>query len=126
MGDEILLPDFDDFARSLAAYAYRFGTEEQLQDDVETALVQERVAYVREHEIAPGNRIDFYLPNLRVGIECKVDFSHAQVAQQLIRYAQSPLVAALVLVSRKRGHALSRDSLGGKPFRFVWCGAGQL
>jgi hypothetical protein len=76
--------------------------------------------------IQAKSRIDFYLPQLKLGIECKVDGSKSPVARQLIRYANEEQIAGLILVSRKRSHALSRDSLGGKPFRFVWVGGGQL
>jgi hypothetical protein len=116
----------DDVARYLAGFALRFGTEIQLQDDVATALEASIWKVGREWAITANDRIDFYLPEVKLGIECKIDGSRSFVSRQLIRYASKASVSGLILVSRRRGHALSRDELVGKPFRFVWCGDNQL
>src|SRR3972149_4590539 len=96
-----LSSDVDEVAAYLACFALRFGTESQLQADVETALDASDWYFVREHSLGKSGRIDFYLPDSKIGIECKVDGSPSPVARQLVRYAAEPSIAALVLVSSK-------------------------
>lgn len=46
-----------------------------------------------------ADRIDFYLPESRVGIECKVKGEVDAIMRQLSRYAASPKISHLVLVT---------------------------
>jgi len=57
---------------------------------------------VREHVLTRADRIDFLLG--RVGIEVKVKGSSADVTRQLWRYADSPQIDGLLLVTTKREH----------------------
>jgi hypothetical protein len=110
----------------LAGYRLRFGTELQLQDDIEAALGTGGLHFAREHCLSGADRIDFYLSLLGIGIECKTEGSISQAAAQLLRYAKHTTILGLVLVSRRRGHQLSQTQLGGKPFRMLWVGGGSL
>lgn len=115
-------PIVDRVCAAFAGYRLRFGTEAMLQDDVESLLSALGWQYVREHWLVGESRIDFYLPEWRVGIECKTDGGQSAVYEQLIRYAAHPSIAGLVLVSRRRTHNLGVAALLEKPFRFHWVG----
>lgn len=116
----------DRFVQQISGFAFRFGTELQLQDDVATALATLKIEYEREKIFGPQNRIDFYLPECCLGIECKVDGSPAEVSRQLVRYAGLDEIDALLLISSKRRHYVNRVAILGKPVGWLWVGGGQL
>ena len=116
----------DDVASYLAGWSLRFGTEELLQEDVAAALAASAWRCEREFVLTKSSRVDFYLPDLQIGIECKVGSSMAQVTRQIVRYANHDSIAALILISRKCSHSLTTETVCGKPFRFVWVGDNQL
>lgn len=109
----------------LSSYRLRFGTEEQLHEDVATALSREGFEFVREYILSPADRIDFYLPKWRIGIECKIEGGPTAVAAQLLRYAGSPEIAELLLITNRRSQLLQEDMLG-KPCRSLWIGGASL
>lgn len=102
----------------LMSHRLRFGTELQLQDDVEAVLSSARILFDREKRLG-GDPIDF-LTLHGIGIECKVAGSPSAVLEQLVRYAQSPQVQSLILVTSRHTHRFSCEEIGGKPFRVVW------
>ena len=95
-----------------------FADELRLQDAIERVLKGAEHAYEREVVLAPGDRIDFLVGN--IGIEVKVEGSPTEVVRQLIRYADSPRVARLVLVTaRARLAARVPASINGKPIATI-------
>lgn len=100
----------------LAAYDYHFGSETELHACIECALVGEDIEFEREHRLDARNRIDFYIPDSRLGVEVKVEGQALAVARQLLRYASSPTIAGLVLLTTRRQHrGTIPHELGGKP-----------
>lgn len=119
--------DTQRLALDLGRRRIRFGTELAMQADVGrhlAALAGHYGACLSEHIFDKKNRIDFYLPDVGVGVECKVQGSVATVAEQLQRYAQRDEVRGLVLVTRCRAHRLP-TTIAGKPLRVIWV-AGML
>lgn len=106
----------------LISHTVRFGTEQQLQNDVETILTAAGLAFTREHPLA-GDRIDFLCGT--VGIECKVGGGPSAVIEQLLRYAGFPEVESLIFVTSRHTHRFRVRELSGKPFGVVWV-AGRL
>lgn len=94
---------------------YRFGfvAEDQLQLGLAAAFEAEGLEAEREVRLSPRDRIDFLIGG--VGVEVKVDGSAAQVERQLARYAQSPRVHSLVLVTNCVRHGNVARELNGKP-----------
>lgn len=106
-------------ARLLESFRFRFDAERDLQEAISEALLSSEVirssgnALSREVVLGPKDRIDFLVGGL--GIEVKVDGSLSDLIRQLHRYAQSPRVEELLVVtSRSRLLALP-TSIGGKP-----------
>lgn len=102
----------------LEAFAFRFGNELDLQDDLEKALVQEGYQYIREFRLETGP-IDFLVAG-GIGIECKVEGGPSAVLGQLMRYAAAPELDGLILVTSRHTHRFSIRELNKKPFRVVW------
>src|SRR3954469_20591380 len=90
--------------RQLAAlfvqYRFDIGAETDFQDGLSIVLTQNGFHFLREHDLGGKfGRIDFFLPNLSVGIELKVKGSPTDVLRQLHRYALSADIKGLMLVT---------------------------
>jgi hypothetical protein len=85
------------------------------EDDVQEALAQllTDVGARREVVLSGRDRVDLLVG--RVGVEVKVDGAPNAVARQLQRYAASPAVDHLVLVTSVARHRALPDTIGGKP-----------
>lgn len=92
----------------------RWADEQELHLHLAELLMPSE-GFAIEH---PGDagRYDLYRPNDRLVVEVKTKGSRGQVLRQLIRYADSPDVAGLVLATTKAnlGVNLPRE-LRGKP-----------
>lgn len=97
---------------------YRYSDEHQLHDGIAQALAAAGVTAVAEARLSAADRIDFLAG--RVGIEVKVAGTAAAVTRQMRRYAASPDVDALVLVTNRARHRAMPAEIGGKPVRVVW------
>lgn len=76
------------------------------------------ILFRREVSLSARDRIDF-LTAFRVGIEVKAAGQPARVLAQLGRYAASPEVDALILVTTRATHRGLPDTVGEKPLRVV-------
>lgn len=103
----------------------RFGTESDLQDDLEKMLTAAGVVFIRECRLTKRHTIDFWIEG-GIGVECKVDGSVSEIAPQLMNYAESPKVETLLLVTSRARHRFQTNELRGKPFGVVWVGASSL
>lgn len=120
------MTDLTQLCSLLRSRRLRFGTEADMQADIEQLLTDEQIAFERERQLGVRGRIEFYLPESRVGIECKVMGSVGAVAEQLLRYAVSDEIGALLLVTKRRQHRDLDGELWGKPLRVIWIGGSGL
>ena len=115
------------FIEILKSYRYSVGSEDTFQSGVEQALQWHGIVFFREHHLGPEyGRIDFYVPDVKVGIELKVKGSPSQVLRQLHRYAHSPDISALILLTARARLAFSPMQINGRPFVSVPVWEGQL
>jgi hypothetical protein len=77
-------------------------TERIMQQAVEDLLRENEVEYRRESKIARLDRVDFLCG--KTGIETKIAGSYIEVASQLLRYAESPAIESLILVTNRANH----------------------
>lgn len=110
----------DELAELLRWYQYPYGNEGLLQAAVEQVLKESGLDYRREVRLTEADRIDFMVGTL--GIECKVDGASGSVLSQCLRYAESPDLSGLILLSSRHTHRFGTKELLGKPFRCVWVG----
>jgi hypothetical protein len=107
----------------LISHRLRVAVEKEFQADVERVLEKSGFAFTREYDLGIGiGTIDFYSPEHRIGLELKVKGSLADVARQLQRYAGSPQIDALVLVTGRARLGAVPKTIGGKPLAVasVW------
>lgn len=111
----------------MKTYRYSVGSEDSFQRGVEQVLYRHRIPFLREHQLGPEyGRIDFYLPDGKLGIELKVKGSPSQVLRQLHRYAQCPDVAVLILLTARARLAFSPMKINGRAVFAVPVWEGQL
>lgn len=102
----------------LQAHRYRYSGEDGLHDAIKQIFAANGVEAADEVQIGAGDRIDFLAGS--VGVEVKVAGQMAAVTRQLRRYAGSPQVEALILVTNRARHRSVPGELGGKPVHVVW------
>ena len=105
-------------AAAISANRYRYNQETQLHEAIEQVLAEAEIAAVREAHLTSAERIDFLAG--RVGIEVKIAGRAPDVQRQLRRYAASPDIGALVLVTTRARHRGMPREISGKPVRVVW------
>src|SRR5215510_3383221 len=89
----------ESFVELICGYRYITGNEIDLQDGLSRVFDLNQVTYVREYDLGPNSgRIDFFLPDSRIGVELKVQGSPTGVLRQLYRYTLSPSIDSLILV----------------------------
>lgn len=108
----------DSILSILCSYQFRFAKEAQLHDAIAAALTERRITFEREVRLNERDRVDFLAGD--VAIECKVDGSRIEVMRQLLRYAESPRVGSILLVTSRSRHLPIPTTLGGKPVSTLW------
>lgn len=107
----------------LAFSRYRQGREDKLHEDLAGVLTRKAYDFAREVSLTPRDRIDFLVEG-GIGIECKARASKRPIFRQLQRYAESPAIDALILVT---GTAMGLPAaLNGKPVFYVSLGRASL
>lgn len=87
---------------ALGLYRFRFGTEAELQEQIQTVLDSQFPGlFFREYKLSEKERPDFFQPSSGIVLEVKVRGSFAQVFRQLMRYALHPKVKGIALISGK-------------------------
>lgn len=126
------MPQLQEVYNLIASHRLRFGIERDLQDDIEAVLTAACLSFVRECRIGT-DVIDFFVPtdtttdsHVGLGIECKIDGGPSAVIGQLVRYAQSPDIHSLLLVTSRHTHCFNAGNICSKPFRVLWIAGGGL
>ena len=115
------------FVELVKTYRYSVASEDSFQRGVEQVLHRNDIPFLREYPLGPEfGRIDFYLPRQKLGIELKVKGSPSQVLRQLHRYAQSPDVDALILLTARAGLSFPPMRMNGREIFTVPVWEGQL
>ena len=106
----------------LRQYGYATGTEMLVHEGVARVLTTHGISFEREKVLSPRDRIEFYLPVQRLGIECKISGSEASVLRQCMRYMQSEWIDQLALMTNRNKHRRIPESLNKKPLHLVFIG----
>jgi hypothetical protein len=104
-------------AETLRGYRFRYANEDDLQQAVQDALARSGVAAEREARLDGRSRVDLLAG--RVAIEVKVAGSATDLLRQLTRYARSPLIDGIVVVTNRARHLRIPDEIEGKPVEVV-------
>lgn len=92
-----------EIATALEGHRFNCTNEYVLQASIEAVLDGLDCGFIREYRLGNfAGRIDFYYPDMRIGIEVKVRGTLDKVYKQLKRYAAHPDIDVLILVSSRR------------------------
>lgn len=111
-----------EICRVLYNTKFRYHNEKELQRGVGLVLTDLGLSYESEFPMSPRDRIDFLVGD--IGIECKSDdskggTSQAAVIRQLFRYAESPLIKELILITTLSKHKNLPKTMNDKPLYIV-------
>ena len=113
----------DDLAISLREWSFRsLANEAGLHLEIGHVLTSIKCKYSREHVLGAQSRIDFYLPEHKIGIEVKVAGSVNQVMRQIHRYNGHDQIDGVILITSRSRHTSIPMDLSGKPVRVVFIG----
>lgn len=104
--------------RAIRGSRYNYTHEAELQLGLARVLETAAIPFDREADLGEHGRIDF-LTEGGVGIEAKIHGSPSDVARQLVGYAESGRVAALILVTGRAALGRLPGALLGKPLIVV-------
>lgn len=94
--------------------------ESELQIAIENRLHWASISYEREHRFTPQDRVDFFLTNGGIAVECKVKGASAAIIRQLDRYMAQESVRGILLITTKMQHRATMPSqLQGKPVKVL-------
>lgn len=119
-----MVADVADVVAALRAPRYACRDEAGLQIQIQGALSAAGIESLREHRLSDRDRVDFFVRDAALGagiaIEAKVAGTIAGVMQQLARYAESPDVHDVVLVTTRGSHrVLDGAVVAGKTVHVV-------
>jgi hypothetical protein len=107
---------------------FPLSNEKDAQAHISKALTALGIDHTREHRLAPGDVLDFWIPSapdLGAVIEVKMNRARApEILKQVRRYAAHPTVQAIFLVTNK---AMGLPSeIEGKPAYYFSLGRAWL
>jgi len=98
------------------------ANEADLQLEIGHVLSEVGHKYLREHRFNDQSRIDFYLPEHKIGIEVKVAGNVNSVMRQIHRYNACDPVDGVILITSRAKHTSIPKELSHKPVRVVFIG----
>jgi len=114
-----------ELAGALVSFRFHYNNEKELQAGVFHALTVLEIPFIPEHPLNPQDRVDFYIPVEKIGIEVKTNDSRGgagltSVTRQLWRYAKNDQIKALILITTRAKHRDLPTEILGKPLLVVY------
>lgn len=97
----------------LLPYRFRFSTEKELQDGIESVLVSRNISYQREVHLGSSDRPDFMVGG--IAVEVKIAGSLSALVRQIFRYAEYRRVESILVVGSPSWIPKIVTELNGKP-----------
>ncbi len=110
--------EWERVAETLASYRFNFQCEDDLQQEIASALESSGITFQREVLLSENDRVDFLVGKL--GIEVKIKGSSTALARQINRYVQSELVDSILVVTAKASLRQLPPELNGKLIKVLY------
>ncbi len=116
-------PKIDQIATQLRGWSFvSVSVESPLQYEVSHVLTAMGHEHRREYRLNSRSRIDFFLPEHRIGIEVKVAGKFGEVMRQIQRYNECEQIKGVILLTSRSRHTGIPEMLADKPVRVVFIG----
>ena len=113
----------DQIAAQLREWSFvSIVVEERLQYEVHHVLNALGCVHKREYRLDARSRVDFYLPEQKIGIEVKTAGRPNEIMRQLQRYNECDQIKGVILITSRSRHTDIPEMLAGKPVRVVFIG----
>jgi hypothetical protein len=99
---------------------YTYSQETELHLGLEAAMLAAGLVPSPEVALTPRDRIDFLVG--RIGVEVKIKGTRDALHRQVQRYAESPLVDELLVITTMHEHRGLPATVGGKPLSVLVIG----
>lgn len=83
----------------LMGWQYDLSTEAAMHRSLARALDLAGIKYRQEVALTDQDRIDFHIPDQKIGIEVKLSCAARQIYRQIERYTESDDVNAIILLT---------------------------
>jgi len=115
----------ENVTETLRGYRMAQTTERALQDSIAEVLHHRGFSFQREARLSARDRPDFLITP-GICLEVKTQGPASEVRRQLERYAESPDVAVVLLVTTNPLHEIMPDMMAGKPVMVLCLGGAFL
>lgn len=90
----------EEIKKNILKYKYSLTSEKELQEELFN-LSLKKLGFIKEYRLSKKHIIDFYNPELKIGIEVKIKGSSSEIYRQVKEYCKYPEISRLLLVSSK-------------------------
>lgn len=103
-----------DLIATLSSLRFRYVTERDLQDGLETIFQKKEIPFAREVEISSKDRLDFLVDG-GIALEVKIKGSLPELVRQITRYARHENIREILVVGTPRWIPQVPAAIEGKP-----------
>lgn len=107
---------------TLSSYRYRVNSEYMMHNAVAQVLKENHIHYEREYPLTSSSRVEFFLPEDGVVIECKIEGGFSPVLRQVQRYAMVEEVNEIILLTTRSTHRGIPSEISGVMVHVIWTG----
>ena len=90
----------NEIKNNILKYKYSLSSEKELQKELFDFSLK-KLGFIKEYRLSKRDIIDFYHPELKIGIEVKIKGSSSEIYRQVKEYCKYPEINQLLLVSNK-------------------------
>ncbi len=119
----MIIDQIDQISEEFREWSFTsISVEAELQFEIGIVLGKMGHKFLREYVLNARSRIDFYLPDHKIGIEVKVAGGVNQVMRQIHRYNACDPIDGVILVTNRIRHTTISEELNHRPVRVVFIG----
>ena len=100
---------------TLKGYNFNYTNENDLQNGIRQVFETMDAPFESEYRLSDKDRIDFYWPKSKIGVEVKIDHALSALTRQVHRYVQHDSIEGLLIVSGKVRLNAVPQIISGKP-----------
>lgn len=105
----------DYLSSEIAQYNFNYSNEADLQNGLRQVFETIDSPFKSEYKLSDKDRIDFYWPDSKIGVEVKISHPLAALTRQVHRYLQHEEISGILIVSGRVRLNQIPQIISGKP-----------